>query len=142
VRLLDRKPQGIGHDVWPGVVECGNVVFDELKQIKGTSVLADLTVGGQVRVPWSLRLRSYRDHGTIFRRSRVALCMEEMGVVGPRWNCRRCQRLIDFAIIRLSNRLRINSSLMNYLEILFNDRMVAAGQHSRWAVAARSISRN
>ena len=118
----------------------GNVVFDELKQtVRDIEFLADPTVG-------EIRFGCHESVAAAIlppimerfsqRHPRVVLRMEVMGVVGAAPELPSLhQRLIDFAMIRLSTPLadqRIMDEL--HLEIIFNDQLVvAAGRHSPWA---------
>ena len=141
VRLLDRRPQGVELTIYGrALLTRSNTVFDELKQsIRDIEFLADPTVG-EVRFGCQdsiaaailppIMERFSKHH------SRVALRMEVIGPVGDRPELPSLhQRLIDFAIFRLSTPLsdqQITDEL--HVEILFNDRLVvAAGTHSPWA---------
>lgn len=141
VRLLDRRPQGVEPTMYGrALLKCSNAVFDELKQsIRDIEFLADPTVG-EVRFGCHESVAAAILPPIMKRFSnqypRVTLRMEQIGVVGvaPELPSLR-QRLIDFAIFRLSTPL-VDQQIIDelHLEILFNDQLVvAAGRHSRWA---------
>jgi DNA-binding transcriptional LysR family regulator len=141
VRLLDRRPQGVEPTMYGrALLKRSNAVFDELKQsIRDIEFLADPTVG-EVRfacqdsiaatvLPQIMERFSHQYPG-------VAVHVEQIGVVGAAPELPSLyERLIDFAIFRLSSQVA-DQQMMDelHLEILFNDQMVvAAGKHSRWA---------
>jgi DNA-binding transcriptional LysR family regulator len=141
VRLLDRRPQGVEPTMYGrALLKRTNAVFDELKQsIRDIEFLADPTVG-EVRFGCheSVAAALLPPIMKQFSRQypRVVLRMEEVGVVGSTLELPSLhQRLIDFAMVRLSKPLADQQFIDElHLEILFNDRMVAvAAQHSRWA---------
>jgi DNA-binding transcriptional LysR family regulator len=141
VRLLDRRPQGVEPTMYGrALLKRGNVVFDELKQtIRDIEFLADPTVG-------EVRFGCHESVAAAIlppimeqfsrRYPRVALRMEQIGVVGVALELPSLhQRLIDFAMVRLSKPLA-DQQLMDelHLETLFNDRLVVvAARRSRWA---------
>jgi DNA-binding transcriptional LysR family regulator len=148
VRLLDRRPQGVEPTMYGrALLKRGNVVFDELKQtVRDIAFLADPTVG-------EVRFGCYESVAaailpTIMKRfsrryPRVALHMEHIGAVDVALELPSLhQRLIDFAMVRLSKPLA-DQELMDelHLEFLFNDRPVVVGAVAG-PVAARSTSRN
>jgi DNA-binding transcriptional LysR family regulator len=141
VRLLDRRPQGVEPTMYGrALLKRGNVVFDELKQtIRDIEFLADPTVG-EVRFGCHEGVAAALLPPIMERFSRqyprVVLRMERIGVVGATLELPLLhQRLIDFAMVRLSKPLadqQVADEL--HLEILFNDRLaVVAARHSRWA---------
>jgi DNA-binding transcriptional LysR family regulator len=141
VRLLDRRPQGVELTIYGrALLKRSNAVFDELKQsVRDIEFLADPTVG-EVRFGCHDSIAAAALPPIMDRFSkqypRVALHMEVIGVVGDRPELPSLhQRLIDFAIFRLSTPLsdqQITDEL--HVEILFNDQLVvAAGRHSPWA---------
>jgi DNA-binding transcriptional LysR family regulator len=141
VRLLDRRPQGVEPTIYGlALLKRGNVVFDELKQtIRDIESLADPTVG-EVRFGCHEGVAAALLPPIMKRFSRqyprVVLRMERIGVVGAALELPSLhQRLIDFAMVRLSKPLadqQVADEL--HLEILFNDRLaVVAARHSRWA---------
>jgi DNA-binding transcriptional LysR family regulator len=141
VRLLDRRPQGVEPTMYGrALLKRGNVVFDELKQtIRDIEFLADPTVG-EVRFGCHESVAAAIVPPIMKRFSRqyprVALRIEQIGVVGVALELPSLhQRLIDFAMVRLSKPLA-DQRLMDelHLEVLFNDRLVVvAARHSRWA---------
>ncbi len=141
VRLLDRRPQGVEPTMYgQALLKRGTVVFDELKQtIRDIEFLADPTVG-EVRFGCHESVAAALLPPIMERFSRqyprVALRMEQIGVVGIALELPSLhQRLIDFAMVRLSKPLadqQVADEL--HLEILFNDPLVVvAARHSRWA---------
>jgi DNA-binding transcriptional LysR family regulator len=141
VRLLDRRPQGVEPTMYGrALLKRSNAVFDELKQsIRDIEFLADPTVG-EVRFGCQDSVAAAVLPPIMKRFShqypRVTLRMEVVGVVGAAPELPSLhQRLIDFAIFRLSTPLA-DQKIMDelHVEILFNDQLVvAAGRHSRWA---------
>jgi DNA-binding transcriptional LysR family regulator len=141
VRLLDRRPQGVEATMYGrALLKRSNAVFDELKQtVRDIEFLADPTVG-EVRFDCSESVAATVLPTIMERFSHnypsVTLRMEVIGAVGAAPELPSLhQRLIDFAIFRLSTPLadqRFNDELN--VEILFNDKLVvAAGKDSRWA---------
>ncbi len=141
VRLLDRRPQGVEPTMYGrALLKRSNAVFDELKQsIRDIEFLADPTVG-EVRFGCHDAIAAAMLPPIMERFSqqypRVVLRMEQIGVVGVALDLPALhQRLIDFAILRLSKPLA-DEQLFDELnlEILFNEQLVvAAGSQSRWA---------
>src|SRR5262249_34906225 len=141
VRLLDRRPQGVELTMYGrALLKRSNAVFDELKQsVRDIEFLADPTVG-EVRFGCQDSIAAAVLPPVMKRFSdrypRVALRMEVIGPVGtaPELPSLR-QRLIDFAIFRLSTPLAGQQIMDEFdVEILFNDQLVvAAGRHTRWA---------
>jgi DNA-binding transcriptional LysR family regulator len=132
-------PQGVEPTMYGrALLKRGNVVFDELKQtIRDIEFLADPTVG-EVRFGCHEGVAAALLPPSMERFSRqyprVALSMERVGVVGATLELPSLhQRLIDFAMVRLSKPLadqQVADEL--HLEILFNDRLaVVAARHSR-----------
>jgi DNA-binding transcriptional LysR family regulator len=152
VRLLDRRPQGVEPTMYGrALLKRSNAVFDELKQsVRDIEFLADPTAG-EVRFECAESVAA-AVLPTIMKRfshkyPSVSLRMEVIGaVVGAAPELPSLhQRLIDFAIFRLSTPLadqQITDELN--VEILFNDELVvAAGKHTvAGPVAARSTSRS
>ncbi len=137
----DRRPQGVELTIYGrALLTRSNTVFDELKQsIRDIEFLADPTVG-EVRFGCQDSIAAAILPPIMDRFSkqhpRVALSLEVIGPVGDRPELPSLhQRLIDFAIFRLSTPLsdqQFTDEL--HVEILFNDRLVvAAGTHSPWA---------
>jgi DNA-binding transcriptional LysR family regulator len=138
VRLLDRRPQGVEPTLYGrALLKRGNVVFDELKQtIRDIEFLADPTAG-------EVRFGCHESVAAallppIMKRfyPRVTLRMEHIGVVGVALELPSLhQRLIDFAMVRLSKPLADQQLIDElHLEILFNDRLVVvAARQSRWS---------
>jgi DNA-binding transcriptional LysR family regulator len=141
VRLLDRRPQGVEPTMYGrALLKRGNAVFDELKQtIRDIEFLADPTVG-------EIRFGSHESVAAallppIMKRfshqyPRVVLRVEQIGGGGGALELPSLhQRLIDFAMVRLSKPLADQQLIDElHLEVLFNDRsVVVAAQHSRWA---------
>src|SRR5262245_29490076 len=140
VRLLDRRPQGVEPTMYGrALLKRSYTVFDELKQsIRDIEFLADPTVG-EVRFGCHEWVAAAILPTIVKRFSsqypQVDLRMEAIGVLGAAPELPSLhQRLIDFAIFRLSTPIPAVDTMDELqLEILFNDQLVvAAGRHSRW----------
>ncbi len=141
VRLLERSPQGVTPTIYGNaLLKCGAAVFDELRLgVANIEFLSDPTVG-EIRFGCHEGVAAALLPPIMKRFSnqypRVALRMEQIGVVGAALELPSLhQRLIDFAMVRLSKPLadqEVADEL--HLQILFNDRLaVVAARHSRWA---------
>src|SRR5262249_25054948 len=141
VRLLDRRPQGVELTMYgQALLRRSNAVFDELKQgVRDIAFLADPPVG-EIRFGCAESVAAALMPPIMERFSlkypRVFVHLEILGPVGAELQLPSLhQRLLDFAILRLSTPLA-EQKIMDelHVEVLFNDQLVvAAGSHSRWA---------